>query len=349
MNTTSDIFTVMSALPPDVSAQAAQRVARDHWGLTAQAKVLSGERDRNFHLRAADGHEFVLKFANPAEDPAFTDMQIQALRHIAAADPDFAVPRLIPRPDGTAEIVLPGPDGARQRVRLLSWVGGLPVAESRTGPAQRAAYGRAVARLQTALAGFTHPASGHQMAWDLQHALRLRDITFTIPHDAVRGTLTDLLDEFEALVTPALPRLPRQIVHNDLNRMNVLVDPAAHDRVVGVIDFGDISLTAIIFDIAIAAVSLPPPEIGPAEAIGQMVAGYHARHPLSPEEAALLPLLMATRIGMGTTLASWHRHTQPDNPHFDLSEAALLRRLAFITALRAPAMAHALNAALATA
>src|SRR5580765_7106135 len=108
MNAPSDnFFSVMTAHPLDVATTTAEAVARERWGIAARAKALTGERDRNFHLRAEDGREFVLKFANPAEEPGATDMQIKALARIAAADPALPVPRVVPLPDGTVETAVP--------------------------------------------------------------------------------------------------------------------------------------------------------------------------------------------------------------------------------------------------
>jgi Ser/Thr protein kinase RdoA (MazF antagonist) len=329
------IFDTMAVLPPAITQEAAEAFARDRWGIAATARPLPGERDRNFRLTAADGSEFVLKFANPSEDPGFRTMQIAALRHIEAVDPGLPVPRIVALPDGAAQADFAHPSGETLQVRLLTWVAGLPIGEATPGPAVWTAYGAAIARIQSALAGFDHPARGHEMSWDLQHAPRLREIAFAIPHDGARATLLELLDAYDARVLPAWPSLPRQIVHNDLNRMNVLVDPADHARIAGIIDFGDISHTATIFDLAIAAVSAPTGTAPVTVAIADVLSGYGASRTLLAVERALLPLLMATRIALGLTLASWQRHTQPDNPHFDLSVAAVERRLAVIAALRA--------------
>ena len=346
MSGATRLFDVMAALPPDISVDEAEAIARERWGIQAVAQPLSGERDRNFHLRAADGREFVLKFANPAEDAGLRDMQIEALRHVAMSDPGLAVPRAVRLPDGAIETPVVHASGVVLRVRLLTWVGGQQLGTARPSAAQRTAYGATVARLQRALAGFDHAARDHVMVWDLQHAPKLRDIAYAIPHDGAREVLGALLDDYDARVVPALPDLPRQIVHNDLNRMNVLVDPADHDRIAGVIDFGDIAHTATIFDVAIAAVAVPGPDMPMAVALGHFLRGYHAGRTLLPVEIELLPQLMATRIALGMTLASWHRHTQPDNPHFDLTGAAIERRLELIGKLRAPGLPRALREAI---
>lgn len=329
------IFSVLATPPPQVSADMAEAVVLTQWGIRARAKPLRGERDRNFHLRAGDGREFVLKFANSAEPAGFRAMQIAALNHIARADPGLPVPRVVPLAGGGMEASLPQRTGAVQHARLLSWVDGDLLSSARRSAAQRIACGRLLARLQVALEDFHHPASDHCIIWDLQHAIRLREIVFAIPQAQARACVARLLDAFEGGVIPLLKRLRRQVLHNDAG-VNTLVDPADPDLPVGVIDFGDIAETAIVFDVAIAAAAQLGEDMPIADAIAHFVAGFHAARPLLPEEINALPLLVALRMAMGLTLASWHRHAQPDNPHFDFVEATISQRLAAINEICSP-------------
>jgi Ser/Thr protein kinase RdoA (MazF antagonist) len=337
----SPIFDVMSIRPPDIGPELARAAARDAWGIDATLRRLAGERDCNFHLRARDGCAFVLKFANPAEDAGYRDMQIEALRHIARRAPDVAVPRVIALPDGAAETCVADAGGVRYHVRLLSWVDGLPIGESCQSAAQCAAVGATLAQLQEALAGFSHPASHNEIVWDLQHALRMREVAPALPAD-VRAVLLDVLADFEAQVNPALPHLRRQVLHSDMNRANVLVDPQAHARVVGVIDFGDMAETPVVCDVAIAATSQRGRDMPIAEAAAHMLRAYAASRPLPSEEIVLLPLLMATRAIMNITLACWHHHAQPGNDHYDVSDQQIRTNLAYVAELRAPAIQRAL-------
>jgi hydroxylysine kinase len=341
----SEFFATLTVPPPDVSTHTAEAIALERWGVAARARKLRGERDRNFYLRAVDGHEYVLKFANPVEDAAVRDMQVAALLHMARRNFGLTVPRVIPLPDGALETPVPDAAGEIMHVRLLTWVPGEPVYSSRRSAAQRVAYGRAVANLQIALRDFSHPASDHALFWDIQHALRMREITFTIPHTGARAVLDELLEEFDARVTPALPALHRQVVHNDVNWHNTFVDPEDHDRIIGVIDFGDMTTTAVVCDIAAAATSQASADMGAAEALLHFVSGFHAVRPLHPGEVELLPLLFGMRIAVGMALAAWHRHVHPDNPHFDLTEEAILRRLAAIAEMRSPEVERAVHRA----
>jgi hydroxylysine kinase len=344
MQTPSALYRVMTVPPPRFSVEEAEALVRDHWGIPARAETLRGERDRNFRLHAADGRTFVLKIANPAEDAAFRALQIAALRHIARRDPGLPVPRVIPLSDGLVELAIQAPSGT-VHARLLSWIGGTIAHDSRPSAAQIASLGAMLARLQLALEDFSYPASAHAVPWDLQHAPKLREIAFAIPYAEARDALFRLLDEYDERVTPRFHTLRRQVVHNDLTRANTLVDPVDHDRIAGIIDFGDLAETAIVFDVAIGAISQRQAGADNVDMIGHFVRGFHALRPLLPEEVTFLPLLMAIRIAMAIALPAWHRYAQPDNPHYLGSEQAVFDWLALIDEVRSPAMRATLNRA----
>ena len=339
------IFATMTVPADDISDEEAVAVARRHWGIAARAKLLTGERDRNFHLVAEDGREFVLKFANPAEPPGVTDLQIKALQHVARTDPAFNVPRMVPLPDGAIEAVVeraPRP----ARVRLLSWVHGTPIRHAPRTAAQRESCGRALARLGLALQGFEHPHSRYELIWDLTHALRLREILHHLEDAAAERAIGALLDDFEREVVPVLPGMRHQVLYNDMNHGNTLVDPARPDEVVGIIDFGDLVRTALVIDVAVGAITAVGEDMAVPEALARFVGGFHAVRPLLAEEVALLPVLTAVRAAIGTVLQAWHRKVHVDNPHYaKMTPQELQRRLDRVAALRVPAVGAALRAA----
>jgi hydroxylysine kinase len=289
VNALSDIFSAMIVNPLDVSTQTARSVALERWNIDAEATALTGERDRNFHLRAADGREFVMKFANPAEAASVSALQISALRHIERTDPTLSVPRMIPLPGSALETTVPLEAGGVQRVRMLSWIPGVSLHSARRSAAQRTACGQMLARVQVALKDFSHPAADHDLIWDLQHTPRLREVTGALTHARARAVVDELLDEFDAVAAPMLPTLRRQAVHNDMNHLNTLVDAADHDRVAGLIDFGDMVRTAIVIDVATGGFPQLGPDMGAAEALGCYVGGFHAVQPLLPEEVTVMP------------------------------------------------------------
>jgi Ser/Thr protein kinase RdoA (MazF antagonist) len=334
MSTLSPIFASMVVPADDVSIDEAVAVARAHWGIEGTAKLLTGERDRNFHLVATDGREFVLKFANPAEPAGVTDLQVKALLHVAETDPGMVVPRIVRLPGGAVEAVVARPAGPA-RVRLLSWVAGIPLRHAPRSGVQRENCGRVLARLGLALERFSHPHDGYELIWDLNRALYLREVLGAVEDAAARAAIGAVIDDFEREAVPVLAGLRRQVLYNDMNHGNTIVDPDHPDRVVGIIDFGDIARTAVAIDVAVGATAMLAPDMAVADGVGRFVRGFHAVRPLLREEAGLVPLLAALRVGMSTVQQAWHRQTHVDNPHYArMSGEELGRRISRMAALR---------------
>ncbi len=205
-------------------------------------------------------------------------------------------------------------------MRVLSWLPGTPwAALDEHGPDLLASLGRTVARVDRALAGFEHPALPGRRRWNMVAAGDLAN-------DA-GGDAAEVLARFTAGVLPRLRRLPAQPIHNDANEHNVLVDGG---EVRGLIDFGDLCLAPRACGLAVACAyamaALPVPE----RQIAALVAGYHEVAPLAPEELALLPDLIRTRLAMSIAMAARQRREQPGNDYLLVSQeavAALLRRL----------------------
>ena len=97
---------LLVAAPPKVSAEQAQAVAAQYFGLHGACRLLTGERDLNFQITCADGAQYLLKVSNAAEDPQVADFQNQALLHIQHCDPTLAVQRIYPNTSGSYQIPL---------------------------------------------------------------------------------------------------------------------------------------------------------------------------------------------------------------------------------------------------
>ena len=166
--------TVLEAPAPAFSSEEAETIALQNFGIQASAHGLASERDQNFRLHAKDGSEWVLKIANPAENPALLDMQTQALLHIAQADPSLPIPRVKATPDGAVFYEMDAADGQRYIVRVLSYVPGQLLDDATLHPALLRDVGAMAARLARALRGFFHPAARHELLWDLTQASALR-------------------------------------------------------------------------------------------------------------------------------------------------------------------------------
>ena len=294
-----------------------QKLATERYGLPATAHRLGSERDQNFRLRTLDGREYLLKIANPAEDRAVTNLQTEALLHLAAADPGLPTPRVFPALDGTLELDIAFDDGSTRVVRLLSYLAGSPMHAVEGSAALRRDLGQCAARLARSLRDFSHSGANHKLLWDLQHAAELRPLVDAVPAER-RGLVEHFLDGFETHALAMLPHLPRQPVHNDLNPHNIVVDSANHDRISGIIDFGDLTFTARVNDLAIAAAYQVAEDDDPLAPACELIAAYHATAPLDPAEFDVLFDLIAARMVMTVVISSWRAVRYPENRKYIL-------------------------------
>lgn len=326
----------LTAPPPAFTPDEALGLAERHFGRTGRLDRLTSERDLNFRLTTAAGDSFVLKIGNAAEPAEVTDFQIGALLHIAARDPALPVPRVVPALDGRCSVPLPG----GEVLRLLSWVDGHPMHRVPSTPALRRSLGFTAARLTRALAGFDHPAAGHELLWDIRNAARLRPFLSSVTDPRLHDLAALWLGRFDTDIAPALPGLPWQVVHADLNPFNLLTDPDGQ-AVTGILDFGDMVRTPRICDLAVAA-SYHADPARPLDTLAEVVAAWHSVLPLTAEEARLVPDLIAMRMVLTVVIAHWRAGLYPDNAAYILRNVpASGAGLAALTAAgRAAARTH---------
>lgn len=300
-----------------VAPPEAEHIAKVHYGLSATAKPLAGEKDSNFHLRTERGEEYLLKVVNPGEDPSVSNFQTMALLHIASRDPGLPVQRVLCSLNGAPELRLHFPADGERTVRMVSFSRGTLQSSTRPSAAQRRNVGRTLARLQVALADFVHPAADHDLTWDLKHSSRLRALLSAIDDVGRRSALASCLDGFDARVSGILPGLRTQVVHNDLSGDNVVVDPDDPAIVTGILDFGDMVRTPAVIDAAVGASYQLQPD-GRLEPALDFLSGFHAVRPLEEAEIEILYDLIVTRTVMRIAIPEWRAARFPDNREYIL-------------------------------
>ncbi len=310
---------VLEARPPEVPTGLATDVARSLFGIDGEATALDGERDRNF-LIDGEGGSFVLKVGNPADPAGVVEMQVLAMEHALAADPTLPLARpqrtLEDRPIGSVAI-----GGVEHAVQLVAFVEGDPMPPGPTSPTTRRSIGAAVARLDRALAGFSHPLAHRTLLWDVGRLPQLRP---KLPHlSRDRRVLVErALDRYESSVEPLLRFVSQSTIHSDVNPANVLLARDDAERVAAIIDFGDLVHTRTVIDPAIAAAYQAFRAPDPLEPLIEVVTAYHAIRPLTAAELMLVPELAAARMAQSLLISAWRAELHPDNVSYILADAA---------------------------
>ena len=318
LNTAAVHDHLLEVAPARVSLEQAAAIAAERFGLHGAAHRLAGERDLNFRIAGTDGMTRLLKLSHPLEDPQVVDFQNSALLHIQRADPDLPVQRVYPALDGAYQFVVEV-DGQPMLARVMSFVDGFPLHRvAERSPILRRNLGDALGRLDRALQDFNHPASGHELLWDMKHASRLRRLLPHIDELDKRALVERFLDNFEQHALPHLSKLRAQVIHNDLNPHNVIVDEQHPERILNILDFGDMVYAPLLNDLAVAAAYQLGGLDDPLSPAAEFVAAYHRRNPLLPEEQAILADLIATRLVMTLCITAWRASLHPENREYIL-------------------------------
>lgn len=304
----ADSHAVLACDAPAFSDEEAIEALRLHWGLAATVKPLVSERDQNFRVTTDGGDRYVLKIANAAEPPVVTDFQVQALIHIEkrkqVLDIPVGTPEVRQTLGGDTSIRLASSSGSHV-TRLVTFLSGKPLGERLPSTSLARNLGHTLAHLGRALAGFEHAGSKQSLLWDMQRALDLRELVRYVDGADVAEAVRDALDDFERYATPVLSGCRAQVIHSDLNPDNVVIDEHDDERVVGVIDFGDMLHAPLIADVAIACSYLRIPGADPLALATALVAGYHAVTPLRREEIDILFELIQARVCASITILDW--------------------------------------------
>lgn len=312
---------VLEAPPPRFSPDEVSAIAHELFRVRGRAVDLGSERDQTF-LIDDGGQGAVVKISNLGEDPAVLDLEVEAILHIARADPELPVARPR-RADGRADDAslvayrptVEGPDGTHF-VRLFERLHGRSCAGAELADGALHDFGATHARLNLALRGFFHPAAGRELLWNLKHAAKLRPLLGAIPDRRQRALVEDVLDRYESRVRARWARLRAQVVHGDLSLDNVLLDQQG--RIVGIVDFGDTAHTAQVADMAVGLASLlrGRADEDVLRAARLAMDGYASRIPLEPEEIEIVGDLVAARLATIVTVSAWRTERYPENAEY---------------------------------
>lgn len=304
---------LLSEPPPTTSIQEAERLARTYFDVEGRAEALPGERDRNFRISTAGGPDWVLKVVHPREERAVTELRGRALEHVASRDPGLPTPRIRRPVPGATYALCERAGQPPVRAQMYSYLPGVPVESAAPDPARQRNLGAVLARLDVALADFSHPAERHDLLWNASQVERVRTHVRAVP-DA--GPLLRAMDHFAAHSAATLPELRHQLIHNDANPLNVLASSAGGTDIAGIIDFGDIVRAPLVQEVATAAAyhvsGTGHPLAGPAV----IARGYDAGRLLTTTEIAMLYDLIVARLVLSVAVAYWRARHRTDRAHF---------------------------------
>jgi Ser/Thr protein kinase RdoA (MazF antagonist) len=276
----------------DVPVPAVASLLADAYGLSGDLTPIATSKDNTYRLDGPSGRH-LLKVSAPEESPVEVDLQVAAMRHLEHTAPGLPVQRVLPAGNGSLHVPLPS--SPQRSLRVLTWTHGRQLADVPWDVELLRQVGRIHGELVRALSDFAHPAQDRYVEWDLQHLSRIHDVLSLVDDASRRAFAEEVLDAFAARVEPLLGRLPRQVVHADLSPYNVVI--GEEGTVAGIIDFGDLVRTPVLFDVTIPMSNLLDAALDdPWRCADAHLAGFQQVHRLGDRELALLPVTAPARV-----------------------------------------------------
>jgi len=220
--------------------------------------------------------------------------------------------------------------------RLLPFIEGTFLAELPKAESLLISFGNALGTIDKTLSGHYNPIfAAKETVWDLKYFGNSRPYLDDIPDAKDRNLVRYFFLQFDEHIVPIQHTLRKSIIHNDANDWNVLI---TQGKVSGFIDFGDMSHTWLINELAVGLTYIMFQEEEPLPIAATVIAAYHKIVPLEIEELDALYYLIAARLCTSVCNSAHTKKQKPDSDYITVSEKPawdLLRTWLRINPIRA--------------
>lgn len=297
-----------------------------YYGLEGSLARLSGE-NLNYLLTTADGQRFVFKAVDQGSSQESAAMENELLEHARNAGFPLELPYIVRNYKREIDSGIKLPINGLYRARIISFVDGVVFDNlSNISTKLLKNAGKSLALFDIAIADFEHPEGhrGHQ--WELPSAGQHRDKLKHFQDPELKSLVAWAFDVW-AGVQDTLATLPRQFIHGDANKENIL---AEGEQVSGLVDFGDACYNPRICELAICLAYLMTDREDPLAAAESVIEGYTEEIKLGKEELAVLFPLVCGRLAVTICMATARQSIDPGNPNWFVSlepAVVLLRQM----------------------
>lgn len=287
-----------------------------YFGLHLQkSEKIVGYDNENYQLEAS-GKKYILKSYTDESLLPLIAAEVEALNYLAQVAPGV-YPTPIPFLDGSYVKVLVV-DEHPKIIRLLNHLEGTFLGEITPDNQTIQSLGTFLARLNKQLMRWSHPEiKARAWEWNLESYLLFKAFIPDIPTKRKQHLVRYFIQQYEMEVVPQYSKLRKATLHNDANEWNILTH---NNKTVGIIDFGDITYSHLINEVAIAMTYICYDKEQPLEWATSLLVSYHKELPLHEEEIEVLYLTIALRLCQSVCNAAHAKKQDPENKYITSSE-----------------------------
>ena len=206
----------------------------------------------------------------------------------------------------------------RKIYRVLTYIKGSFFSESKHSKQLFSNFGTLLGKMDKLLLKVRDiHIESRQIEWDIRHLNWNEKYLDYIKDKETKKIVEYFLLQFNENVFPHVYSLRKSIIHNDANDWNILVKK---EKIIGVIDFGDMVYSFLINEIAIAlAYSLTKKE-NPVKWAIELIKSYNKIVKLKTIEIDLLYYLIAARLCTTILKSSFHENEDPSDQYISISK-----------------------------
>jgi len=285
---------------------------------TRHVARLGGEVDLNLKVECAGGRRFLIK-ATEIQGGIDTTWQGRLLDHVAQCDSRIPVPKVLRTHSGLSEISVEM-NAAKYEVRVMTWLDGEVIGRAKGVDFELLGeLGVLAGSLYECLQIVDRTGVPKTHHWDVRNLREAINSCIDFVPDSVNvAAVETILDKCEP-VEPLLAKLPKGLVHQDLNDFNVLVAEDSNGRlkVSGIIDFGDTLDSIRVAEVVVAGAYSMLRQQDPLGALAAVVAGFNSVVPLTDQERSVIFPLAAARLCLNA--CTWTKRTIMDPGPYGVS------------------------------
>ena len=283
---------------------------------------LNGYENENYQVKTLD-NKYILKTYRNIDLLPFLKAETEALIHLDS-NKSFKSSRPIEFIDG--DYVKKIPFGQNEIiVRLLSFIEGKFMGDTSASEQLTISLGLLLAKLNLKLQSWdNYIIKSRESEWNLNSYLISKQYIDQIDHYSDRKLVKYFFQQYELEVVPLNQKLRKSIIHNDANEWNLLIE---NNSVYGIIDFGDISYSDQINELAIAIVYNSYTKSNYLYWAEKLIASYNSIIPLEEIEIKVLYYKIALRLCVSACNSAKAKHKDPENKYISHSESKILKML----------------------
>jgi Ser/Thr protein kinase RdoA (MazF antagonist) len=328
----------------DLREEQASQICAELYFEPVSISPLAGEVDRTFRVRDSHGTSFVFKLNAREGEEEVVECQHRALELLVARGETFFQRPVASRRGHRLESWQL--ESTPLKARMLTFIEGVPLATLAVRPpGLLRELGKLLGRIDRILAELDASPVDRFHKWDIARIGELPDLACFVEPDDRRHRIEAILATYVAARESRLDGVRRSLIHNDANDHNVIVtgsDPATA-RLSGLIDFGDMVLSDVVAEVAVAMAYCGLGASDPWQAALPVLEGFVTEHPLNANELELVFPAFCARLAMSASVSSRQRALGEADEYALISEKLVLDAVEWIAdcdADLAGAMAH---------